>query len=399
MDINKSPISSVKPITYAQQITFESKILNSSTVMNIYLPEDFEQSSSHHTYPVIFINDGHGTQFFHALTGIVKHLSGVERIPKSIVVSLNDGGHVPSLYNNGMWTGMEILDQYGDPELYLRHLTEEIFPLLQQEYRANSHRTIIGVSGSARFPLYTLTKTTKIFDASIFLATSDMIGMGYSKGSSMIEDIAMSLEQRPDSKEYVYFADADADLKHDKAYGQNIEKLKLALSKNNNKNFSFDIEIFANENHYAAFLKTMLSAFENMYPQNAWSPKYREIIKQPGDAMANIDSFYHALSAEYGFEILPNADRWNNVNNLRWISGALLRDGRASEAIKVAERWFLYQPKALSALFVWAQALEAATQHKKAQGKYQQLILLAKEQQSERLSEFSLALKNLQIKM
>ncbi len=210
VDINKSPISSVKPITYAQQITFESKILNSSSVMNIYLPENFEQSSPHHTYPVIFINDGHGTQFFHALTGIVKHLSEVERMPKSIVVSLNDGGHVPSLYNNGMWTGMEILDQYGDPELYLRHLTEEIYPFLQQEYRANNHRTIIGVSGSARFPLYTLTKTTKIFDASILLATSDMIGMGYTKGSSMIEDIAKSLEQRPDSKEYVkVFKDYD----------------------------------------------------------------------------------------------------------------------------------------------------------------------------------------------
>ena len=50
-------------------------------------------------------------------------------------------------------------------------------------------------------------------------------------------------------------------------------------------------------------------------------------MKQPGDAMTNIDNFYHNLSAKYGFEILPNADRWNNVNNLRFISGKLLRDG------------------------------------------------------------------------
>jgi len=393
---NSAMISATTPITYGQQITFESKLLNSSTSMNIYLPENFKQSSEHHTYPVIFINDIHGSQFFHALTGIVKHLSEVERMPKSIVVSLNDGGHVPALYANGMWGDMKRLDNYGQPKLYLRHLTEEVFPFLQQQYRANNHRTIIGVSGSARFPLYALTQPDKIFDASLFLATSDMIGMGYTQGSSMIDDIEKSLNQRASTKEFLYFADADSDFNHDKAYQLNLKKINTALSANKNEKFTFDIEAFDNEDHYAAFLKAMLSGFEQMYPNKLWAPRYREIIKQPGDAMHNIDQFYHELSKVYGFKILPNADRWNNVNNLRYISGKLIRDGRAKEAITLAQRWFLYQPQSSAALFTWAQALEKSALNQQAHDKYEQLISLATKQKSERLAEFKLALLNLQ---
>jgi predicted alpha/beta superfamily hydrolase len=396
---NKHPITKSIPLNYAQQITFDSKILGKSRLMNIYLPENFEQSSVHHTYPVIFISGEHGNKFFHALTGIVKHLSDMERMPKSIVVSLNNGGLTPGFYTNGMWgEGMDTLTGDDKPELYLPHLEQEVFPFLRENYRANNHRTIIGVSANALFSLDTFIRSPETFNAYLFLATSDMIGMGYKKGHTLIESMGESLSKRPDRNEYLYFADDDSGFDHDPAYQQNINMLKDTLSIYKNSNFNFNIETLANENHYAAFLKAMLSAFEHMYPQKLWAPKYREIIKQPGDAMTNIDNFYHALSAKYNFDILPNADRWNNVNNLRFIAGKLLRDGRVEEAISVAERWNLYQPKSLGALLTWAKALEKSSLNKEALKKYQQLILLAKDQQSERLAEFKLAMKKVQNK-
>jgi len=387
-------ISSSRPITYAKQIIFDSKILGTSEIMNIYLPENFEQSSAHHTYPVIFITGEHGNQFFHALTGMVKHLSEVERMPKSIVVSLNKGGSTPGFYTNGMWDSMEKLNGDENPELYLPHLKEEIFPFLKKYYRANDHRTIIGVSANALFSLDTFIHSPETFDAYLFLAASDMVGMGYKKGQTLIESMEKSLSNRPDRKEYLYFADDDSGFEHYPAYRQNINKLTDMLSVYKNSHFNYDIETIDNENHYAAFLKAMLSAFEHMYPQKLWAPKYREIIKQPGDAMANIDAFYKPLSEKYGFDILPNADRWNNVNNLRFISGKLLREGRAQEAVTVAKRWNLYLPKSLPALLTWAKSLEALKLDKRALEKYQQLVLMAKEQKSERLEEFILAMEN-----
>jgi len=397
----KESITKSTPLNYGQQITFDSKILGTSQVMNIYVPENFDQASAHHTYPVIFVNDGHGMQFFHALTGIVKHLSEVERMPKSIVVSLNDT-HAPDIYVNKKWsgwTGVDKFEKYGQPELYIRHLTEEIIPFLKQHYRANDHRTIIGVSGSSLFGLNSFVQHPEIFNNYVFLASSDVIGMGLKKGHTFIDAMAESLSKGQGTREYLYFADADSDLEGGDRYKQNLAALKDKLSVYKNESFTFDIETIPNENHYAAFLKTMLSAFENMYPQKLWAPKYREIIKQPGDAMTNIDNFYHDLSAKYGFEIIPNADRWNNVNNLRFISGKLLRDGRVKEAINVAERWNLYQPQSLQALLTWAQALEKSTQYKQAEKIYQRLVLMAKKQKSARLPEFTLAMKEVSNKI
>jgi enterochelin esterase-like enzyme len=138
----KQSITKLTPLNYAQQITFDSKILGKSQVMNIYLPDNFEQFSDHQTYPVIFVNDGHGMRFFHALTGIVKHLSEVDRMPKSIVVSLNDT-HAPDIYVNKKrsgWSGADKFEQYGQPELYIRHLNEEIIPFLKQNYRCFSRQ-------------------------------------------------------------------------------------------------------------------------------------------------------------------------------------------------------------------------------------------------------------------
>jgi len=397
----KESITKSTPLNYGQQITFDSKILGTSQVMNIYVPENFDQASAHHTYPVIFVNDGHGMQFFHALTGIVKHLSEVERMPKSIVVSLNDT-HAPDIYVNKKWsgwTGVDKFEKYGQPELYIRHLTEEIIPFLKQHYRANDHRTIIGVSGSSLFGLNSFVQHPEIFNNYVFLASSDVIGMGLKKGHTFIDAMAESLSKGQGTREYLYFADADSDLEGGDRYKQNLAALKDKLSVYKNESFTFDIETIPNENHYAAFLKTMLSAFENMYPQKLWAPKDREIIKQPGDAMTNIDNFYHDLSAKYGFEIIPNADRWNNVNNLRFISGKLLRDGRVKEAINVAERWNLYQPQSLQALLTWAQALEKSTQYKQAEKIYQRLVLMAKKQKSARLPEFTLAMKEVSNKI
>jgi hypothetical protein len=51
------------------------------------------------------------------------------------------------------------------------------------------------------------------------------------------------------------------------------------------------------------------------------------LVAQPGDALDNIDGYYQELSRAYGFAILPRADRWNNVNSLRFLIRHLIRLG------------------------------------------------------------------------
>lgn len=338
-----------EPLVYGKHIWFKSAILGTTTSMNIYLPSSFDRASSEHTYPVIFANGGHGEEFFLTLSGVVKHLGELDRMPESIVVSLNDSGYYPDTYTNGMWSSRDKLASYGDPELYVRHLEEELFPHLRKHYRADDYRTIIGVSGSALFPLYSLTHHPELFDLHILTTSHDMIGMGFHPDKDIIDQLVDIIKSNSDTKTALYFGVADDDIDRgdfdrDGKYQKNIERLRKSLSNISASGFKSKVELFPNERHYDMYIKAMLSAFEFVFPEKRWAKKFRELIAQPGDALANIEKHYAILSEEYGIKVLPKADRWNSVNSLRTISRVLLQDDRIQDCLSVAKRWAELRP-------------------------------------------------------
>jgi predicted alpha/beta superfamily hydrolase len=337
-----------KPLTYAYELSFPSDILKSTESISVFLPPSFDEASDDHTYPIIFANDEHGRQFFHTLTGVVSHLSKLDRMPESIVVSLNSGGHIPEVHTHGLW-GREKIDKYGDVIQYLRHLKQELIPYLQKHYRASAHSTIIGVSGSSLFPLYAFTHNIEVFDNYILLAAHDIIGMGFEPDKTMIEHLQAELASKEISPIQLYFAVADSDANREPRYTKNIQSLETALLPLVKSGLKSKIDIVPNERHYDAFIKTLLGAFEMFYPEKKWAPKYRDLIALPGNAMANIDAYYQQLSDVHGMTILPKADRWNSVNCLRWVSGQLPKEDRIQEAIEVATRWVKYRPNSAPA--------------------------------------------------
>jgi predicted alpha/beta superfamily hydrolase len=337
-----------KPLNFAHELSFPSDILKSTESISIFLPPSFDEASDDHTYPIIFANDEHGQQFFHTLTGVVSHLSKLDRMPESIVVSLNSGGQIPEVHTHGLW-GREKLDKYGDVTQYLRHLKQELIPYLQKHYRASSHSTIIGVSGSSLFPLYAFTHDIEMFDNYILLAAHDIIGMGFEPDKTMVEHLQAGLASKKISPTHLYFAVADSDANSEPRYIKNIQSLETALLPLMKNGLNSKIDIIPNERHYDAYIKTLLGAFEMFYPEKIWAPKYRDLIALTGNAMANIDAYYQQLSEVHDITLLPKADRWNSVNCLRWVSGQLQNEDRIQEAIEVATRWVKYRPNSAPA--------------------------------------------------
>ncbi len=401
--LSSSPAKSVsvadverKDIVYAQQLTFSSKILAEQTQMLLYLPDSFNNSSPEQTYPVIFINGMHGEQFFHSLTGVVKHLSQMERMPESIVVSLNFSGHYPEVQTNDMWPRATI-EQYGDPERYLQHLEEELFPYLKQHYRANEHRTIIGISGSALFPLYSMTHKIELFDAYLFFAAADMIGMQFKDQSIILDGMVQALTRAKHGNRFLYMglADHDIALASDQPYRNNLASLQERLKPLASDRLKFQVDIIGNERHYDAFIKAMLSAFDLMYPESLWGPKYRQLIAQPGDALGNVDAFYQQLSKTYGVRFLPRAERWNSPNSLQALAARLRREGRLEESIRIAKRWREYRPKSPMAYYELAQSYQASQQPEKALRAMQKAVALGQSSNHYRLTEFKAFLDKL----
>lgn len=312
-------------LSYGHVLEIESKILGKTTSINVHLPINFDEVSPEHTYPVVFATGPHGEEFFLTLSGIVKHMNELDRMPESIVVSLNDGGYFPEVLTNAMWGARETIGPYGEPDKYVECLKKELFPYLKSQFRANDFRMIIGVSGSALFPLYSLTHHPDLFDYHIFTTSHDMFGMSFKPDTDMIDLMMQTPKQRPKVTTALYFGVADDDIDRDDPdrdlkYQQNVDKLSNTIAQLNLPNFKGKVEVIENERHYDVYIKAMLSAIDFMFPEKRWAKKYRELIAEPGDAMDNIENHYLALSKEYGFSILPKGDRWNSVNCLRVIS-------------------------------------------------------------------------------
>lgn len=331
-----------EPITLGSKLSFHSEVLNRDVTMKLWVPSSFQVSSADHTYPVVFVHGEHGNRFFETLVGLVKLLGSRERMPESIVVSLNSIGDIPDVFTNGMW-GAEKLERTGDPDRSVQHLRQEVFPFLEREYRANQYRIIIGVSGSSLFPIYTFTHAPDLFRGHVLVAAADMIGMGYSPGTSFTDSFVASLEKTPARKAKLFVATADQDLQGNEAYRANLDEIRQRLMPH--QGIDVRTEIIANTDHYEVFIKAVLSGFDQHFPMSAWSAQYRDLAAQPGHVLANLDRYYQELSVHYGFKILPRANCWNSPNCLRSLMRHMIELERPQEALAVAQRRVQYRPR------------------------------------------------------
>jgi predicted alpha/beta superfamily hydrolase len=352
-------ISEETPVTIGTELVLKSSILKKEIPIKVNLPSNFSISSASHSYPVIFIVGQHGEKFFHAVSGVVKHLADVERMPETIVVSISGDIPSPDIYHKGMWGSQEQekWPSWGELAKYHAFYKNELFPFLKMRYRANNQRTVVGISGSSFFPFHNLTQADNLFNTYVFLAASDIIGMGFSPDRTLIDDLEARLTDNLKEKPLVFFAVASNDVDKDKRYQANVNELKKRF--NGVKNLPLSVNIYDNEGHYDALLKTMLDVIELKYPREYWSANYRDIVAKPGNALDNLDEHFQKLSERYGFDIFPRATRWNSVNRLGFISMHLINLNRTKEAIEVAKRYTQYHPKSWQAYESLAKALEA----------------------------------------
>ncbi|WP_416866381.1 MAG: alpha/beta hydrolase-fold protein [Imperialibacter sp.] len=387
------------PLTYAQQYLLHSKILNEDRKVNIFLPESFYEVSAQHTYPVLLLLED---EFFLMVSGVVKHLSAVERMPETIVVSLVDGPHIPKFYTNGsdFWPMDWKQLPFGEnPDSFTAYLRKELLPYLKSNFRANDFNLIMGLSVTSMYALHTFAKEPDLFDAHIAIAAGDVLGMGYNDGESLIDVIVNDFNSAPNRKGYLYVTSADSDGNGDSPMIKaNLEELERRLSPYRTADFQFVSKSFENEGHYDVALPALEEALGMIYPKDKWFAKYHEMIEAPGNAMANIDGYFQRLSAEYGFDILPRAERWNSGNSLSRVGPRLLRDGRILESIEVIERWVEYRPKSAEALSELAKAYEANNQLDKAISALGKALQISSALEMEESSEYQTQLDQLKEK-
>ncbi|CAM2065233.1 hypothetical protein SCOR_07630 [Sulfidibacter corallicola] len=386
------------PLTFAQRVTFESKVLDETRTFDIFLPESFHEASPDHTYPVVLLLEG---EFFLPVAGAVRHLGSVERMPDSIVVSIptfTDNYYAPNYYLNGsnFWPKeWERFSFDGPAEKFTAFFRRELFPYLKKHYRANRHRTIIGTSATAAYVFHAFCREPGLFKAHVAIAAGDFLGMGYEPGKTLIDEMVRSMEKEPERDAILYVASTKSDAVWAPEIETNLAQLHQKLAPYGTKKLTYISELVDDPGHYDIVLPSFLKVVEMMYPKARWSVNFQELEKKKGNALQHIDAHYRALSQDLGFTVLPKADRWNSGDCLRSSGTRLLRQGRVEEAIQVLRRWTGYRPHSPKAHMALAKALKVAERFKEAISTQKKAVALAKQRDAAHLDKYQELLNSL----
>ncbi len=160
----------------ADRLSLRSRVLDERRSVLVRLPPGYEQSSDR--YPVLYLLDGGDRRFWSGDTplytrakALLDRLEG-SVIPRTILVGVANRDRVRDM------TPVERPDLYvggGGAGAFLRFLTEELEPFIEERYRTSGRRALYGESYGGLFALYALATRSEGF--SDYIAVSPAVGV------------------------------------------------------------------------------------------------------------------------------------------------------------------------------------------------------------------------------
>ena len=141
-----------------------SKVLGEERTFLISLPEGYATSTD--KYPVLYVLDGSVRALAEGYQATTRHRG----VPPMIVVAITNPNRDRDLLPGGGSDGAG---------KYLRFISEELFPYVEQRFRVQNHRTLYGASNAGVFVLYALLERPDAFAAYIASSPNVLAGHDY----------------------------------------------------------------------------------------------------------------------------------------------------------------------------------------------------------------------------
>ncbi|MBK9761002.1 MAG: alpha/beta hydrolase [Flavobacteriales bacterium] len=163
-----------KPFIFGEVLQLNSTVLGQDRVLNVHLPEGYSPDSST-TYPVIYVLDGSANEDFPHIAGLAQFMNMYDLLPKSIVVGVANKG--PSRYHDftspsKVDSDMVWIPTNGGSAAFIDFLRQEVQPLVNQRYKVNGTRMVIGQSLGGLLCAEILFKRPELFDDYVIVSPS-----------------------------------------------------------------------------------------------------------------------------------------------------------------------------------------------------------------------------------
>lgn len=135
-----------QPIILGEVRTVESAALSEKRMLNIYLPEGYDQEDTTR-YPVIYLLDGSADEDFIHICGVVQFFCMMRMMPPAIVVGIaNVDRKRDFTYPTAVEKDKKDFPTTGGSAGFIRFIESELQPFVEASYKVNDTRVIIGQS-------------------------------------------------------------------------------------------------------------------------------------------------------------------------------------------------------------------------------------------------------------
>ena len=355
-------------ITIGQNTSLESTILNEDRKLQIHTPKYYEPNGTKN-YPVIYLLDG-DSHFLHTV-GIVEFLSSQNRMPESIIVSIPNTDRRRD-FTTTPRTPEKYYPTAGGADNFLTFIEKELIPFINNEYKTNNHRTLIGHSMGGLFTVHTLINRPNLF--SNYIAISP--GLWWDN-NGILSKTESFLDKNISLKNRLYMTIGNEGGK----YFKSVNNLSIIFKEKAPKTLEWKFKHMPGESHGSIPLRTIYDGLEKIY--QGWD--FGDIFTLlRNEDIQSVDMHFNKLSKKYGFYIETPADV------IERFGYRFLRNKKFDRAIEMYSRNVKTNPNSAGAHYTLGQAYEKSNKIKLAYTSFKKAVELAEMKSDPELDTYTI---------
>ena len=170
----KSNTNKSKPFVIGEIDEIQSDILSEKRIVNIYLPVGYNTNDTTR-YPVVYLLDGGADEDFIHITGLYQFNSfpWINVVRPSIIVGITNTDRMRDMtYPATNTTAGKKYPTSGHSDKFVSFIEKELQPYIQNKFKTNSSKTIIGESLGGLLATEILLKKPTLFNKYIIVSPS-----------------------------------------------------------------------------------------------------------------------------------------------------------------------------------------------------------------------------------
>jgi uncharacterized protein len=242
------------PLVIGETFTINSKALNETRRINVYLPPGYKESAEARL-PVLYMPDGGMAEDFLHVAGLVQVSVGNGTMRPFLLVGIENTERRRDMTGPTQnEDDKKIAPRVGGSEAFRRFIRDELMPQVKRRYRTTDEKAIVGESLAGLFVVETFLLEPDLFDT--YIAFDPSLWWNSQK---LVSDTAERLRAHPKLTKTLYLASSSEDR------ADATQRFADVLRKNAPSGVQWYYERMPDEKHLTIYHPAALKAFRVVF--------------------------------------------------------------------------------------------------------------------------------------